>query len=60
MSGVYRKEALKKMTDVYIKLPVSSYKMFDWKRLDELVEVGYQSGLEQLQKAGLDRRRGES
>ena len=55
LSGVHRKDALKKMTDVYLKLPVNTYKMFDWKQLDELVEVGYQSGLEQLRTAGFDR-----
>ncbi|NIP94658.1 MAG: patatin-like phospholipase family protein [Akkermansiaceae bacterium] len=48
LSSVYRKESLKKMTDVYLKLPVSDCRIFEWKRLDELVEIGYETALEQL------------
>ena len=35
--------------DVYLKMPSEGYGMFDWKRLDELVERGYDYALEQLE-----------
>lgn len=35
--------------DVYLRMPVGGVALFDWKRLDELVERGYRHALEQLQ-----------
>lgn len=55
LSGVRHKESLKKMTDVYLKMPVSDCRIFEWKRLDELVEIGYQTALEQLGECDLRR-----
>jgi NTE family protein len=34
--------------DVYVRMPSQDFGMFDWKRLDELVELGYRHALEQL------------
>jgi NTE family protein len=34
--------------DVYLRMPIEDIGMFDWERLDELIERGYQYGLEQL------------
>lgn len=37
--------------DVYIRMPSQDYGMFDWRRLDELIELGYAHALEQLTPA---------
>ncbi|HEX2185567.1 MAG TPA: patatin-like phospholipase family protein, partial [Chloroflexota bacterium] len=34
--------------DVYIRMPSQGYGMFEWKRLEELIELGYEHALEQL------------
>lgn len=34
--------------DVYLRMPIEDIGMFDWERLDELIERGYQYGLEKL------------
>jgi NTE family protein len=34
--------------DVYIRMPSQGFGMFDWKRLEELIERGYDHALEQL------------
>jgi len=34
--------------DVYLRMPVNGIGMFDWKRLDEVVERGYRHAIEQL------------
>jgi len=34
--------------DVYLRMPIQDIGMFDWHRLDELIERGYQYGLEVL------------
>jgi NTE family protein len=34
--------------DVYVRMPSQDFGLFDWKRLDELVDLGYQHALEQL------------
>lgn len=34
--------------DVYIRMPSQGFGMFDWKRLEELIERGYEHALEQL------------
>jgi NTE family protein len=48
LSSIYQKESLKDMADLYIKLPVSEFKMLEWGRLDDLIEIGYQVGKEKL------------
>lgn len=35
--------------DVYLRMPVNGIGLFDWKKLDEVVERGYRHALEQLQ-----------
>ena len=34
--------------DVYLRMPCQSYGMFEWKRLEELITLGYEHALEQL------------
>ena len=34
--------------DIYLRMPIADIGMFDWHRLDELIERGYQYGLELL------------
>jgi NTE family protein len=34
--------------DVYVRMPSQDFGIFDWKRLDELVELGYRHAMEQL------------
>jgi NTE family protein len=34
--------------DVYIRMPSQDFGLFDWKRLDDLVELGYEHALERL------------
>jgi NTE family protein len=34
--------------DVYVRMPSQDFGMFDWKRIDELVELGYRYAMEQL------------
>jgi NTE family protein len=34
--------------DVYLRMPVQDFGMFDWKRLEELIECGYTEALERL------------
>lgn len=44
-SGVRRRAA---SADVYIRMPVLGIGMFDWKRMDEIIERGYQVAKEKL------------
>lgn len=44
-SGVAARAA---RADAYLRMPVTGVGLFDWKRMDELVERGYQHALEQL------------
>ncbi|MGH8529581.1 MAG: patatin-like phospholipase family protein [Nevskiales bacterium] len=34
--------------DIYLRMPIQDIRMFDWHRLDELVERGYQHALKEL------------
>jgi predicted acylesterase/phospholipase RssA len=36
------------LADIYLQLPVEKWSMMDFKCMDEIVEAGYQSSLEQL------------
>ena len=45
-SGVARRAAA---ADVYIRMPVGEIGMFDWKRIDEIIERGHRHALEKLQ-----------
>lgn len=44
-SGTAQRAAL---ADVYLRMPVQGIGMFDWKRLDELVQRGYEHAMTQL------------
>ena len=47
-SGVRRRAA---SADLYLRMPVGSIGMFEWKRVEEIVERGYQYAMEHLQPA---------
>jgi len=34
--------------DLHLRMPVADYGMFDWKRLDDIVERGYEHALDVL------------
>lgn len=44
-SGVAARAA---RADLYLRMPVAGIGLFDWKRIDELAEVGYASAMEKL------------
>jgi predicted acylesterase/phospholipase RssA/CRP-like cAMP-binding protein len=48
-SGVKARAA---RADLYLRMPVSGVGLFDWKRLDEIVERGYRHAMESLENAG--------
>ncbi len=35
--------------DVYVRMPSQDFGLFDWKRIDELVDLGYRHAIEQLE-----------
>ena len=47
-SGTSLMRAAAERADVYIRMPISAVRMFDWHSLDELVERGYEHALQQL------------
>ena len=48
LSSIYQKDAVKSIADTYIKVPVDNFKMLDWQPIDDLIEIGYQTGLKEL------------
>ncbi|MGQ0701072.1 MAG: patatin-like phospholipase family protein [Panacagrimonas sp.] len=44
---VLRRAAVER-ADIYVGMPVQGIGMFDWKRLDELIDLGYEHALRQL------------
>ncbi len=34
--------------DIYLRMPVQDYGMFDWRRLDALIDIGYEHAMRQL------------
>ncbi|WP_420464722.1 patatin-like phospholipase family protein [Panacagrimonas sp.] len=44
-SGVAARAA---RADLYLRMPVGGIGVFDWKRIDELVEIGYRQAMEKL------------
>lgn len=34
--------------DIYLRMPVEEYGMFDWRKLNELIEIGYEFALKEL------------
>ncbi len=40
--------------DLYLRMPVADFRLFDWKRMDAAVERGYAFAMERLQNSGLD------
>ena len=56
LSSITAKEQHKLQADLVIKVPVSGFKMFDWDKVDELIELGYKTGMEAIEDARLSRR----
>ena len=50
LSSITAKEQHKRKADMLIKVPVTGFKMFAWDRADELIELGYRTGMEALEK----------
>ncbi len=60
LSSIHQRSEVKNLADIYINPPISDFKMLDWKRIDDLIEIGYRVGMERLkpladarQKAGM-------
>jgi predicted acylesterase/phospholipase RssA len=60
LSSIHQRSEVKNLADIYINPPIGDFKMLDWKRIDELIEIGYRVGMERLkpladtrQKAGV-------
>ena len=49
LSSAVAVEASARNADVYVKMPVQDFRIFDWKGLDALVELGYEHGRAQLE-----------
>ncbi|MBI3171385.1 MAG: cyclic nucleotide-binding protein, partial [Hydrocarboniphaga effusa] len=47
-SGVQRRAA---RADLYLRMPVGGIGMFEWKRIEEVIERGYQYAKEKLAEA---------
>ncbi len=47
-SGTQQMRASAERADVYIRMPIQDIRMFDWHRLEDLVERGYAHALKQL------------
>jgi NTE family protein len=48
LSSAVAMEAAAEGADAYVRMPVQDFGMFDWKRLDELVDLGYDHARRQL------------
>jgi NTE family protein len=49
LSSITAKEQHKLQADLFIKVPVSGFKMFAWDRVDELIELGYRVGMKSIE-----------
>lgn len=45
-------EAVKSEADLYLNPPVSQFGIFDWRRVDEIIDAGYRHALTLLEKRG--------
>ncbi|MGE5218053.1 MAG: patatin-like phospholipase family protein [Chloroflexota bacterium] len=45
-------ETVKVEADLYLNPPVSQFGIFDWRRVDEIIDVGYRYALTHLEKRG--------
>ena len=48
VNGIYHLESLKQSLDLYLHLPVEQFELGDWRSLDTIVEIGYQSAREKI------------
>lgn len=46
---VIQRDAVER-ADLYVRMPVQNYGMFNWQNLDELIDVGYKHALDQLSR----------
>ncbi len=48
LSSIPATEALRKYADLLITLPLSGFKLFDWAKIDDIIEIGRREAMEQL------------
>ena len=48
VNGIYHLESLKQGVDLYLHPPVEPFELGDWRSLDTIVEIGYQSAREKI------------
>ena len=50
VNGIYHLESVKQSLDLYLHLPVERFELGDWRSLDTIVDVGYQSAREKISR----------
>jgi predicted acylesterase/phospholipase RssA/CRP-like cAMP-binding protein len=48
VNGIYNLESVKQSIDLYLHLPVEQFELGDWRSLDRIVEIGYESTREKI------------
>ncbi len=48
VNGIYHLESVRHSIDVYLHLPVEQFELGDWRALDTIVDIGYQSAREKI------------
>lgn len=48
LGSVFNQEKLKQEADCYIKVPVDGFKLLEFERLDDIAEIGYRTGMNEL------------
>jgi len=48
VNGIYHLESVKQGIDLYLHLPVEQFELGDWRSLDTIVDIGYQSAREKI------------
>jgi len=48
VNGIYRLESVKQSVDLYLNVPVEQFELGDWRSLDRIVEIGYESAREKI------------
>ena len=48
VNGIYHLESVKQSVDLYLHVPVEQFELGDWRSLDRIVEIGYESAREKI------------
>ena len=49
LQGISNVERIKEQADLYLHPPVEAFSMFDWKKIDELADIGYRFAMAALE-----------